>query len=156
MQRVVSALAGAIVSLASAAGAFAQTTTPPMVMTMAPMAPSSAAGGAMRTMPMPAGTPALDARYLRAVRTATGYTITGQALVKDACQAARFDQVLGNIFPPFYNLNQFRRPGILGISCIQRLTWVTVAPKSVTSAAPPRWITVHTQKGTVRVPILAH
>jgi hypothetical protein len=155
MQRVVTALAGAIAFLTVAPGAFAQTTPSPMVMTMAPMAPASG-GGAMRTMPMPPGTPAIDARYLRAVRTATGYTITGQALVKDACQAARFDQVLGNIFPPFFNLNQFRRPGTLGVMCIARLTWVTAAPKSVTSAAPPRWITVHTQKQSVRVPILPH
>ena len=84
---------------------------------------------------------------LRGRRTATGYTLSGQALVKDACTAARFDQFLGDIFPPQYNLNQFRRPGTMGMLCIQRLTWVTAMPKSVTSAAPPRYVTVRTQKG---------
>jgi hypothetical protein len=104
---------------------------------------------------MPAGGPvALDARYLRGTRTSGGYRLTGQALVMDACTAARFTQVLGNVFPPFFNVTQYRRPGTMGMLCIQRLTWVTIAPLNVTSAAPPRYVTVHTQKGSTRVPIL--
>ncbi len=115
------------------------------------MAPMTKPGGAM--MPSPAGTLALDARYLRAHRTRTGYTLTGQALVKDACQAARFDRFLGNIFPPQFDLNQFRRTGTMNLLCIQRLTWVTAAPRAVTSSAPPRFVTVRTAKGSVRVPV---
>jgi hypothetical protein len=173
--RLSAALASAAV-LISAAGASAQTTTAP---TTAPVvgptaAPSSAppSGGAMppstmmpmpaptgpsgmRTMPLPAGgSLALDARGLRGTRTATGYRLTGQAEVKDACTDAKFSRVLGNIFPPFYNLVQYRRPGTGGLLCIPRLTWVTAQPLNVTSAAPPRYVNVHTQKGTTRVPIL--
>jgi hypothetical protein len=106
-------------------------------------------------MPIPAGGPvALDTRSLRGTRTAGGYRLTGQALVKDACTAARFTRLLGNIFPPFFNVVQYRRPGTMGMLCIQRLTWVTIQPLSMTSAAPPRYVTVHTQKGSKRVPIL--
>ena len=125
---------------AAAGGAYAQTTPAPMVMTMAPM-------------PMPMGPLALDARYLRGARTPAGFRLTGQALVKDACTAAKFAQFLGNIFPPQFNLVQYRRPGTMGLLCIQRLTWVTTVPLNVTSAAPPRYVTVRTQKGYTRVPI---
>jgi len=97
--------------------------------------------------------PALDGRYLRARRTPTGYTLSGQALAKDACQAARFDRVMGTIFPPEFTLGQFRRPGTLGLLCIQRLTWVTVPPLMVASQYPPNWITVRTQKHSYRVSI---
>jgi hypothetical protein len=168
--RLIAALASAAVLIAAAgtAGVSAQTTmaptagpvvgpsTAPSTMPPAPMStsmPMTKPGGAMAPMPMQAAL-ALDARYLRGHRTATGYTLTGQALVKDACTAARFDQFLGNIFPPLYNLNQFRRPGTMGLLCIQRLTWVTAVPKVVTSAAPPRYVNVRTKKGTTRVPIL--
>jgi hypothetical protein len=146
------ALAGAavLIAAAGAVGVSAQTTA-----TYAPMSttlPAAKPGGAM--MPMPAAALALDARYLRGRRTPTGYTLSGQALVKDACTAARFDRLLGNVFPPQFNLNQFRRPGTLGLLCIPRLTWVAATPKRVVSAAPPRYVTVRTQKGFTRVPIL--
>jgi hypothetical protein len=140
--RFAAALASAAILVAAAgSGVAAQTTMAP---TVAPVVGPTAA---------PAGQLALDARSLRAHRTMTGYTLTGQALVKDACQAARFDQFLGNIFPPLFNLNQFRRPGTMGMLCVQRLTWVTAQPKAVTSAAPPRYVTVHTLKASVRVPV---
>jgi hypothetical protein len=129
------------------------TSAPSATATYAPMStslPVTSPGPAMR--PPTVGL-ALVARSLRARRTATGYTLTGQALVRDACTAARFDRVLGNIFPPQFNLDQFRRPGTLGLLCIQRLTWVTAAPQSVVSAAPPHWVTVRTRKGFQRVPL---
>jgi hypothetical protein len=127
MKRWVGALAGATVFLASGWGAFAQTATGPL---------------------------ALDARALHGVRVATGYRLSAQALVKDACTAARFDASLLTIFPPQFSLVQFRRPGTMGMFCIQRLTWVTALPRNVTSSAPPRWVTVRTQKGVTRVPLL--
>jgi hypothetical protein len=143
------AAAAVLIAAAGAVGVSAQTATyAPMSTTL----PATKPGGAMA--PLPAASLALDARYLLGRRTATGYTLTGQALVKDACTAARFDQFLGNIFPPQFNLNQFRRPGTQGLLCIQRLTWVTATPKSVVSAAPPRYVTVRTKKGFTRVPIL--
>ncbi|MDB5068943.1 MAG: hypothetical protein JWM87_54 [Candidatus Eremiobacteraeota bacterium] len=122
--------------------------------TYVPMpAPTGPAG--MRTMPLPAGgSLALDARYLRGTRTAGGYRLTGQAQVKDACTGARFSQFLGNIFPPQFNLVQYRRPGTLGLLCAQHLVWVAAQTLNVTSAAPPRYVTVRTAKGTTRVPIL--
>ena len=177
--RLAAALASAAV-LISAAAASAQTTTAPTSMpvvgpTAAPSSTPAAGGGTppssttstyvpmpmpsgpagMKTMPLAPGGPlALDARYLRGTRTATGYRLTGQAQVKDACTAARFSQFLGNIFPPQFNLVQYRRPGTLGLLCIMHLTWVTAQPLNVTSAAPPRYVTVRTQKGFTRVPIL--
>lgn len=126
----------------------------PPVHTMAPMMTMPPAGGStVYPLPVPRSALALDARYLRGTRTATGYRLTGQAEVRDACTAAKFQRLLGNIFPPFFNVVQYRRPGTLGLLCIQRLTWVTIAPLNVTSAAPPRWVSVHTAKGTTRVPI---
>jgi hypothetical protein len=140
--RFAAALASAAILVAATGSVVAAQTTP--APTVAPVVGPTAA---------PAGQLALDARSLRARRTPTGYTLTGQALAKDACQAARFDQFLGNIFPPLFNLNQFRRPGTMGMLCIQRLTWVTAQPNAVTSAAPPRYVTVHTRKASVRVPV---
>ena len=126
---------------------------PSTASTFAPATPAAAVPPA--TVPMPAGGPlALDARYLRGTRTATGYRLTGQALVRDACTAARFTRLLANIFPPQYNVVQFRRPGTLGLLCAPRLTWVSIQQLNVTSAAPPRFVTVRTQKGVTRVPIL--
>jgi hypothetical protein len=106
--------------------------------------------------PAVAPVPVIDARFVRARRTATGYTLTGQALVKDACTSARFDQYKGNVFPPLFNLDQDRRPGTFGLLCVARRTWVTAMPKVVSSSAPPHWISVHTQKGTSRVPTGDH
>jgi hypothetical protein len=136
--RFAAALGAAVLVGAVAAGVSAQTTPAPAASTL---------------QPVPAGSLALDARYVRAHRTPTGYTLTGQALVNDACQAARFDQVLGNIFPPQFDVHQFRRPGTVGLFCVMRLTWVTVQPGVVGSAAPPRYVTVRTRKGSVRVPV---
>ncbi len=144
------ALAGIALFL-SATAASAQTTMTP---TPGPMVGPTAApdpAGDARPAPEPI---ALAARYLRGARTAGGYRLTGQALVKDACTAARFTQFLGNIFPPLFNVVQYRRPGTMGLLCIQRLTWVTIQPLTMTSAAPPRYVTVHAQKGSTRVPIL--
>ena len=163
--RLIAAL-GSVAFLLSAAAAAAQTTmapTPgPVIGPTAapvpvPVGSAAPTAGTPRpiTIPAPAGGPlALDARYLRGARTVTGYRLTGQALVKDACTAARFSRLLGNVFPPFYNVVQYRRPGTLGLLCIPRLTWVTIAALNVTSTAPPRYVTVHTQKGSTRVPIL--
>jgi len=125
-------------------------TMPPMMQTMAP-SPSTP----MHPLPLPLPRPVLafDARYLRGTRTATGYRLTGQAEVRDACTAAKFQRLLGNIFPPFYNVVQYRRPGTLGLLCIQRLIWVPIAPLNVTATARPRYVNVHTVKGTTRVPI---
>jgi hypothetical protein len=163
--RLTAALAGVAMFLAATA-ASAQTTmapTPGPVIgpTAAPVpvpvggaAPSAATAQPM-TSPMPAGGQlALDARSLGGTRTRTGYRLTGQAEVNDACMAARFTRLLGNVFPPFFNVVQYRRPGTMGLLCIQRLTWVTIQPLNVTSAAPPRYVSVRTQRGTARVPIL--
>ena len=155
--RLIAALA-AVACFHAATAASAQTTMAP---TPAPVvgptaAPSPLPAEHPATMPMPGEGPlALDTRSLRGTRTLNGYRLTGQALVKDACTAARFTRFLGNIFPPFFNVVQNRRAGTQGLLCIQRLTWVTIQPLGVTSAAPPRWVTVHTQKGSARVPVLA-
>ena len=172
--RLVAVLTGAAV-LISARAAAAQTTmaptaapvvgptaspaatrVPSMMSTSEPVgAPTPGMPGMGKTsMPMPGGPVALDARHLSGTRIGIGYRLKGQALVKDACTAARFSRVLGNIFPPFFNIVQYRRPGTLGLLCIPRLTWVTVQPLSVTSSAPPRFVTVHTAKGSTRVPIV--
>ncbi|HEV3089212.1 MAG TPA: hypothetical protein VGX96_18550 [Candidatus Elarobacter sp.] len=168
--RLIAALASAAVLLAAAgaAGVSAQTTmaptagpavgpsTAPATATYAPMAtaaPMTKPGGAMAPLP-PVGPLALDAKNLRAKRFAGGYTLLGQALVKDACTAARFDQFLGNIFPPLFNVVQYRRPGTQGLLCVQRLTWVLITPRTVTSAAPPRYVSVRTAKGVTRVPVI--
>jgi hypothetical protein len=153
---IVAAATVAAIVFAAAAGTRAQMTATPSAPTAPPTMPTAAppAAGAIRTMiPMPAGTLALDARYVRARRSAGGYVLSGQALVKDACQSARFTRVLGNIFPPQFDVVQYRRPGTLGLLCIQRLTWVTAQPLNVTSAAPPRYVSVHSRKGFTRVPV---
>ncbi len=157
MKRFLCALAGATMFAAAASGALAQTTPAPMVMTMSPMPPASLAPSPgptkLQSMPTSVAPLALDARYLHGARTPGGYRLTGQALVKDACTASKFAQFLGNIFPPQFNLVQYRRPGTMGLFCIQRLTWVTALPLNVTSVHPPRYITVRTQKGITRVPL---
>ncbi|HEY0395212.1 MAG TPA: hypothetical protein VGD01_12020 [Candidatus Elarobacter sp.] len=166
-------LVSAIIVLAANSTGTAQTTTAPTTQpVVGPTAVATAVPGSISvpattatmhppqkpgslTMPLPAGGPlALDARYLRGTRTASGYRLTGQAEVNDACMAARFSQFLGNIFPPQFNVVQYRRPDRMGMLCIQRLAWVTVPPLNVTSAAPPRYVTIRTQKGYTRVPIL--
>ncbi len=145
--RLISALASAtfLIGTAHVDAASAQTspTTPAMQATTGPMTPPAGVIGVL----------ALDARHLRARRTAAGYTLTGQAQVKDACQAARFDPSLLTIFPPQFNLVQFRRPGTMGVLCIQKLIWVIAQPRMVTSAHPPAFVTVRTQKGVTRVPV---
>jgi len=143
--RLIAALAGVAFFL-SATAASAQTT-------MAPT-PGPVIGPTAAPVPVPAGPNAFDARSLRGSRTGNGYRLTGQALVQDACTAARFMRFLGDIFPPLFNVVQYRRPGTQGLFCIQRLTWVTIQPLSVGSAAPPRYVTVHTQKGSTRVALL--
>jgi hypothetical protein len=108
----------------------------------------------MTMAPMPMGRLAIDARGLRARRTATGFTLSGQAFVSDACQAARFDFFPGNIYPPQFNLNQFRPPATMGMMCIQRLQWVTATPRAVRAAKGQKTVTVHTQKRpSIVVPI---
>jgi hypothetical protein len=168
--RSVAALASALLALAAvhASIALAQTSPAPMATTgpmttptkaptdtMTPvMGPTKAPGGAMKGItPAVLGTLALDARSLRARRTRSGYTLTGQALVNDPCQAARFDPSLLTIYPPQYNLDQFRKPGSMGKLCIQRLAWVTAMPRTVSSMKPPAYVTVRTKKGTTRVSI---
>ncbi len=165
--RLIAALASAAVSIAAVAPATAsaQTTmaptpgtvvgptaapaTPaPMMSVPAMSKPPNGAGGAM----IVPGMPALDARGLRARRrTSTGYTLSGQALVKDACQGARFEPARLTIYPPQFNLVQFRR--LIGALCIPRVVWVTAQPRTNASMKPPAYITVHTQKRTLQVPI---
>ena len=140
--RFTAALAGVAVFLSAAAGS-AQTTMAP---TPGPVIAPTAAP--------PTGPLALGARSLRGARTSAGFRLTGQALVKDACSAARFAQFLGNIFPPQFDVRQFRRPGTLGLLCAPHPTWVTIQPINVNSAAPPRYVSVRTTKGITRVPIL--
>jgi hypothetical protein len=157
------ALIGAAV-LITAAAAPAQTTTAPTAMpvigpTAAPtsLATSMPMGGMPSArpgaMPVPAMSLALDARALLGTRTRTGYRLTGQAEVRDACTDAKFQRFLGDIFPPLFSVVQYRRPGTANLLCIQRLTWVTIVPMNVRSAAPPRYVNVRTAKGTTRVPI---
>lgn len=165
--RLIAALAAVGVFFSATAAVSAQTTMAPapgpaMGPTAAPH-PSAGSDAPLSAptarppalMPIPVGGPlALDARYLRGMRTAPGYRLTGEALVKDACTAARFTRFLGNVFPPQFNVVQYRRPGTTGLLCVRRPTWVTIAPVGVTSAAPPRYVNVRTQKGVVRAPIL--
>ena len=134
--------------LAVAGTASAQTTPAPMVMTMAPMPTASMVAEPRAPLAL-----ALDARSLRGMRTAGGYRLSGQALVKDACTAAKFSRFLGTIFPPQFDVVQYRRPGTMGMMCIQRLTWVTAVALLVSSEAPPRYVTARTQKGSTRVPL---
>jgi hypothetical protein len=169
--RTISALAGAALLLGTAQVRVAGAQTSPPVQTAAPMttptkAPADmmtpAPGGMMTPAPRGAmggttpgvlGVLAIDARSVHARRTRSGYMLTGQALVKDACQAARFDPSLLTIFPPQFNLDQFRSPSKMGMMCVQRLIWVTAQPRSVTSMKPPAYVTVRTQKRVIRVAI---
>lgn len=171
--RLIAALASAAVCMSGAGSAQTMTPAPAAAPTAAavpiplgsaaPVAPStyapvaSPAPGAHppATMPLPTGGPlALDARYLRGTKTETGYRLTGQALVKDPCNTARFTQVLGNIFPPQYNVVQYRSPAKMGVLCVQRVIWATIRPIDVTGGGSLRYVTVRTQKGFARVPIL--
>jgi hypothetical protein len=115
--------------------------------------PSPEASAPMAVPTQSPGTIALDARALRAKRTARGYTLGGQALVKDACQAARFDYIRAIIFPPQFDVVQFRRPGTAGLLCIQRLTWVTIAPRTILGSRDWKTSLVHTANGLKRIPI---
>jgi hypothetical protein len=139
MKRFLGALALTVFAVPGS-GVSAQTTPAPMVMTMAPMPPASM-------------TLALDARSLRGARTRSGYGLSGQALVKDACTAARFSPSGLTIFPPQYNIVQYRQPSAMGMMCMPRAVWVTIAPLTVTSAYPPSYVTARTRKGITRVPI---
>ncbi len=98
------------------------------------------------------GSPAMSARSLQAHRTATGYVLSGQAEVKDGCQAARFDPSRLTIYPPQFDLVQYRNPANRGVMCTQLVRWVP-ASRTVTSAKPPPFVTVRTAAGTKRVPI---
>ena len=166
--RLISALASAALLTATAHAGIAGAQTSPPVQTAAPMTtptkaptdmmtpvagPTKAPGDLMTPAPGVLGVLALDAHSLRARRTPTGYALTGQALVNDPCYAARFDPSLLTIYPPQLNLDQFRRPDRMGMMCIQTLAWVTVQPRTVTSAKPPPYVTVRTKKGVTRVPI---
>jgi hypothetical protein len=136
--RLICALASAALLCGSAPARVAAQTTPPATATTTPLVP---------------GTPALDLRELRARRTAHGYVLTGEALVNDPCQAARFDSSLLTIYPPQFNLDQFRSPKKMGMMCIQRLAWVAAEPRMVTSAKPPAYVTVRAKEAVVRVPV---
>ena len=165
--RLISALASAafLIGTGHASGAAAQTSAP--VQTAAPVTtptkaptdmmtpvagPTKAPGDMMTPAPGVSGVLALDAHSLRAHRTPTGYTLTGEALVNDPCYAARFDPSPLRIYPPQFDLNQFRRPDRRGMLCIQVLTWVTAQPRAVTSAQSA-YVTVRTKEGATRVPI---
>jgi hypothetical protein len=99
------------------------------------------------------GSPALNARSLAARRTATGYVLSGQAQVKDGCQAARFDGVSQGAGASSFTLVQYRNPRNVGVMCTQLVRWVTAAPRTVTTAKPPSSITVRTAAGTKRVSV---
>jgi hypothetical protein len=141
--------AGVAQSMPPATAAPLTTPTKAPIDTMTPAGEPTPGGGPA----VPRGTSALDLREMRARRTAHGYVLTGEALVNDPCQTARFDPSLLTIFPPQFNLVQFRSPKKMGAMCIQRLAWVAAQPRLVTSAKPPAYVTVRTQKVIVRVPI---
>ena len=158
--RLICAVASAALLFGPVPASLAQTTPPATAapMTTPTKAPvdvmTPAAGPTPGGAPLiPRGYPALDLRGLRARRTLHGYVLSGEALVNDPCQAARFDPSLLTIYPPQFNLDQFRSPKKMGMMCIQRLAWVTAQPLMVTSAHPPAYVTVRTQKVLARVPI---
>jgi len=162
-KRLICALASAAVLCGATPVIAAAQRTPPALATTAPITTPTRAPIDVMTPaagPTPGGaalvprdTPALDLRGMRARRTAQGYVLTGEALVNDPCQAARFDPSTLTIYPLQFNLDQFRSPKKMGMMCIQRLAWVTVQPRIVTSAKPPAYVTVRAQKIVVRVPI---
>jgi len=161
--RLIAALTGAALLVGAAQTAAtaqpatgAPTTSPMTTPTKAPadmMTPAAAPGGAMNGTAGVLGTLALAARSLRARRTSGGYTLTGQAQVTDACQLARFDPSLLTIYPPQYNLVQFRDPKKKALLCAPHLMWITAIPRRVSSMKPPGYVTVRTRKGAKRVPI---
>jgi hypothetical protein len=74
--------------------------------------------------------------------------------VKDACQSARFDFFRGTVFPPQFDVTQFRNPRMMGVMCVNRVLWVAVQPRAVRAAAPQKTVTIHTQKRpSILVPI---
>lgn len=124
-----------------------------------PVSPSLAPVHTMAPRPLPSGLAnppgsfALAARGLKAARTATGYVVSGQAEVKDGCQAARFASSTLTIYPPQLNLVQYRRSTSMGVMCTQMVRWVAARSLPVTSAKPPPFVTVRTAAGVTRVPI---
>lgn len=120
--------------------------------TAAPPGPPSGAVTAPVGM-TPAGTQSIDARALRAQRTATGFTLTGEAEVGDACRAARFDISPGNVSPPQFDLTQYTPADKSGLACATVLTWTAAQPLDVAAAAGQTTVTVHTQTQTYVVPI---
>ena len=106
-------------------------------------------------IPAPDRTPlALDARFLRGTRLATGYRLTGQALVKDACTDVWFSEVLPQVVPDVYDVLQYPRAGTTGRRCITRRTWVTIPALQADLVPPPRYLKVRTQKGSTLLPIV--
>ncbi|GAC1585658.1 MAG: hypothetical protein NVS3B7_20620 [Candidatus Elarobacter sp.] len=159
--RFAGGLASAVLAVTLGGTPSAQTVTAAPVPAAPSAAPGTSGGPATAqtaapipaAAPVPAGPLALGARSLRTRRGEFGYELRGQALVKDACTAAGFARFFGNVFPPQFDVVQFRRPGMKAMLCTQRLTWVTILPLKVASEAPPRYITVRTRKGSVRVPL---
>lgn len=148
-------------STASPAGPEASAPLPP-VHTMAPrplssggMAPGGTSGGLTGPGSNPStvpGSPALNARLVVAHRTATGYVLSGQAQVKDGCQAARFDATGQAPSRSAFTLVQYRNPANRGVMCTQMVRWVP-ASRTVTSAKPPAVVTVRTAAGTKRIAV---
>lgn len=99
------------------------------------------------------GRPVTNVRALAAHRTATGYVLGGQAQVSDGCQAARFDPVGQGPRPSAFTIVQYRDPRNVGVMCTQLVHWVSAAPRTVTTAKPPAFVTVRTAAGTQRVPV---
>ncbi len=124
-----------------------------------PVSPSLAPVHTMAPRPVPSGLAnpptsfALAARGLKAARTRTGYVVSGQAEVRDGCQAARFASSTLTIYPPQLNLVQYRRPTSMGMMCTQMVRWIAARSLPVTSTKPPPFVTVRTAAGVTRVPI---
>jgi hypothetical protein len=102
----------------------------------------------------PAGTLGIDGRSLKAQRTATGFTLSGEAEVNDACQAARFDISPGNVSPPQFDLTQFTPTDKSGVACASVLTWTPAQPRDVAAPSGQTTVTVHTQTQTYVVTII--
>lgn len=99
-----------------------------------------------------AGLPlALDGASLKASKTASGFSLSGQADVSDPCHAARF--VLSSMRPLRYDLVQFRRLDKIGVMCIMRTAWVTAAPLAVATVRTPAAVIVRTQKTSYSIVI---
>jgi len=96
---------------------------------------------------------ALDVRSLHAKRTPSGYTLTGEALVRDPCEGARFATVREGSSPVTFAVQEFRPAKNADRLCIQRIIWIELAPYAVKRAYPPRWITVRALAKSYRVRI---